>query len=214
MTRVNQSGMPIRGMPGTRRRAGDAGEPEGLMAMVSRWIAAGIVVIGMAVVTALWMPAPASAQTAPQSDIPLKLFERSEVDLVADCGTALWQASRDPLRDRFAVVFSEPMGQAEARARIKVGQDVVPLMRVAAGGATFGRGLSQYMLYKMPETGDYVVLDLVLGAGAGDAVSVVGGTMAVIMRGRPVFRVSVAGRAGCPSAPSADGVGIVPARQG
>lgn len=214
MARVKQHGVPVGRAPDKRRQAGDAGEPEGLMAMVSRWIAAGIVVLGMAVVTALWMPAPANAQSQAPSDIPLKLFERSEVDLVADCGTALWQASRDPLRDRYAVVFSEPSGQAGAKARIKIGQDLVSLTRVAAGGATFGQGPSQYMLYRMPETGDYVVLDLVLGAGPGDAVSILGGTMAVIMRGRPVFRVSVAGRAGCPSAPSADGVGIVPARQG
>ncbi len=149
---------------------------------------------------------------APQPAVDLKMFSTEEADRSKGCSVALWQADRDPARDKFAVLFHEVLiGQTRAPARIKVGDAVLTLQRVATGGATSGYGLAAYQLYRTTTGDDYVILNLTLGAVEGEAVSVEGGTMTVVMRGRQVFRASVKGGAGCAAAPVTKPVAAAPA---
>jgi len=145
-------------------------------------------------------PAPAAAP------IDLKLFEKTEVDRSKGCSLGLWQANRDPDKDNFAYVFLENMvGQNHVRqpARIKIGYAVVNLTRVSTGGRNNGYALYEFQLYKMPGEDQFVVLELKLGELEGEAVEVTGGTMSIIMNGKPVFRSSVKGGAGCMGPPVA-----------
>lgn len=143
-----------------------------------------------------------SAQAASDPTIDVKLFSKSEVDRSRGCTVALWQHNRDPDRDRYAYVFVERLGKNHARApaKIKIGNKVIRLRRVATGGKNNGYDLYAYQLYKMPGNGQYVVLDLKLGELEGEAVAIEGGTMSVVMGGKRVFQVSVKGGAGCMTA--------------
>jgi hypothetical protein len=151
--------------------------------------------------------APAQPPAAPASTpIDLKLFEKSEVDRSKGCSLGLWQANRDPDKDNFAYVFLENMvGQNHVRqpARIKIGSTIVNLTRVATGGRNNGYALYEFQLYKMPGEDQFVVLELKLGPLEGEAVEVESGTMSIIMNGKPVFRSSVKGGAGCMGPPVA-----------
>lgn len=150
-------------------------------------------------------PAPATPAPA-AAPIDLKLFEKTEVDRSKGCSLGLWQANRDPDKDNFAYVFLENMvGQNHVRqpARIKIGSTVVNLTRVATGGRNNGYALYEFQLYKMPGEDQFVVLELKLGELEGEAVEVTGGTMSIIMNGKPVFRSSVKGGAGCMGPPVA-----------
>ena len=162
----------------------------------------------------LLLLAGAARAQAPQPAVDLKMFTAEEADRSKGCTVALWQADRDPVRDRFAVLFHEVLnGQARAPARIKVGDAVLTLQRVATGGATSGYGLASYQLYRSTTGDDYVILNLALGAVEGEAVSIEAGTMTVVMRGRQVFRGSVKGGAGCAAAPAAKPVAAAPPSQ-
>ncbi len=92
---------------------------------------------------------------------------------------------------------------ARQPARIKVGDRILPMVRIATGGRTNGYGLYEHQLYQIQGGDDVVVLSLRLGPLEGEAVSVDGGQMTVVMRGRLVARVSVKGGAGCMGAPIA-----------
>jgi hypothetical protein len=160
-------------------------------------------------------PHAAMAQTANPTPVPaspaieLKLFEKAEVDRSKGCSVVLWQDDRDPEKDKFAYLFSEVLtGNNHARqpARIKIASQVVSLTRVATGGRTTGYNLFEYQLYKMPAADDFVVLQLKLAAEEGESVDVTGGTMSIVMKGKPVFRASVKGNAGC-NTPAAAGTG-------
>ncbi|MGL4241773.1 MAG: hypothetical protein ACRCTI_11730, partial [Beijerinckiaceae bacterium] len=144
-------------------------------------------------------------QPAAQPDVDLKLFDKAEVDRSKGCTVALWQADRDPEKDRFAYLFSEVLtGQNHARqpARIKIAGEVVQLTRVAVGGKTPGYGLYPYQLYKLPGANEFAILDLKLAEEEGEAVEIEGGSLSIIMRGRQVFRASVKGGAGCMTPPA------------
>lgn len=156
----------------------------------------------------LALAAPVAAQ-APVSPIDLKLFEKSEIDRSKGCSVVLWQDNKDPEADKFAYLFAETLsGKNHARqpARIKIGSTVVPLKRVATGGKTTGYGLYEYQLYQMPAPNEFVVLHLKLEEEQGEAVDVDSGKLIVIMDGKPVFRASVKGNAGCMT-PAATGTG-------
>lgn len=174
---------------------------------------------------------PAQAQTPPVAPQPIdvKLFAKKDVDRSKGCSVGIWQDGRDPEADEFAYAFIEPLyGRNNVRqtARIRIaGQDVV-LRRVATGGKNNGFNLFEYQLYKMPGEDEFVVMELKLGELEGESVSIDGGTMSIIMKGRPVFRMSVQGGAGCwgppvpvpPPAragatPAAPAVAPAPARQ-
>jgi hypothetical protein len=149
-----------------------------------------------------------SAETPapPPAAIDLKLFEKSEVDRSKGCTVVLWQANRDPEKDKFAYIFTESFSlknHARQPAKIKIGDAIVPLTRVALGGKTTGSNLYEYQLYKMPATDEFVVLQLKLAPEEGEAIDVDDGTLSILMKGKPVFRATVKGNAGCytPAAP-------------
>ncbi len=137
----------------------------------------------------------ARAQTAPPAQSPtparpdetkldLKLFDKAEVDRSKGCTVALWQANRDPDNDRYAFIFTEALtGQNHARqpARIKVGEKILPMTRVAVGGKVGGYGLYPYQLYKLGADDGFAVLDLKLGEIEGEAVEIESGTLTVSM---------------------------------
>jgi hypothetical protein len=161
---------------------------------------AAFIAVSPAIAVAQQTAAPAPAQP----DVDLKLFEKGEADRGKGCTVALWQADRDPDKDRYAISFIEQLhGRDNLRmpARIKIGAAFVPLQRVAVGGKTEGYGLYPYQLYRMPDEGNYVVLDLKLGGLEGEAIDIASGTMTVVMRGQRVFRQTVKGGAGCMGAP-------------
>ena len=162
----------------------------------------------LAFATASLAQAPAPAPAPAQPAIDLKLFEKAEVDRSKGCSVVLWQANRDPEKDKFAYIFTEMLtGQNQTRqpARIKVGSQAVTLTRVATGGKTTGYGLFPYQLYKLAGPDDFVILDLKLEPEMGESVDIDSGTMSVIMKGLQVFRAAVKGNAGCntPAAPAA-----------
>lgn len=160
---------------------------------------------------------PLGAQTPPPAQTPapakpdetkldLKLFDKAEVDRSKGCSVALWQANRDPDKDRYAFILSEALtGQNHARqpARIKVGERILPMTRVAVGGKVGGYGLYPYQLYKLGEGDGFAVLDLKLGEIEGEAVEIESGTLTVSMAGKQQARVPVKGGAGCMTAPVA-----------
>jgi hypothetical protein len=158
-------------------------------------------------------PAPANPQAAPPAarpalpDVDVKLFEKAEVDRSKGCSLVLWQANRDPEKDRYAYAFHETFaGQNHARqpARMKIGANVVTLTRVATGGKTTGYGIYERQLYKLPGENDFVILDLKPEPEMGEAVDVDVGKLTVVMDGRQLFRMAVKGNAGCmtPAAPA------------
>lgn len=141
---------------------------------------------------------------APSQEIDLKLFDKAEIDRSKGCTVALWQQNRDPENDRYAIVFGEQLrGQNHLRdaARIKIGNQVIPLQRIATGGKSEGYGLYPFQLYRMPDEQGYVVLDLKLGALEGEAIDIESGKLMVSMLGKQAFRMSVKGGAGCMGAP-------------
>jgi hypothetical protein len=164
----------------------------------------GLAILGLIVMVSI---AQAQTQTsAPAVAIDLKLFEKSEVDRSKGCSVVLWQANRDPEKDKFAYLFTEVLaGKNHTRqaAKIKIGETIVPLTRVATGGKTTGYNLFEYQLYKMSAADEFVVLQLKLAPEEGESVDVEDGSMSIIMKGKPVFRATVKGNAGCntPAAP-------------
>ncbi|MGL4440991.1 MAG: DUF1176 domain-containing protein [Bosea sp. (in: a-proteobacteria)] len=145
---------------------------------------------------------PALAQTAPAAPAPIdvKLFAKKDIDRSKGCSVGIWQAKKNPDTDEFAYAFIEQLyGRNNARqtARIRIaGQDVI-IRRVATGGKNNGFNLFEYQLYKMPDEDEFVVMELKLSELEGESIGIESGTMSFIMKGRPVFRMSVEGGAGC-----------------
>lgn len=152
-------------------------------------------------------PAQTAAPTKPDdTKLDLKLFDKAEVDRSKGCTVALWQSNRDPDKDRYAFIFSEALtGPNHARqpARIKVGEKILPMTRVAVGGKVGGYGLYPYQLYRIGSDDGFAVLDLTLGEIEGEAVEIESGTLTVSMAGKQQARVTVKGGAGCMTAPVA-----------
>lgn len=157
------------------------------------------------------LPSPSSAEP---SAIDLKLFEKSEVDRSKGCSVVLWQDDRDPEKDKYAYIFAETLsGKNHARqpARIKIGGVVTTMKRVATGGKTTGYELYEYQVYQLPEEKEFVILQLRLAEEEGESVDVESGVMIIIMKGKPVFRATVKGNAGC-NTPAAIAVSEPPAK--
>ena len=170
----------------------------------------GLPVVAMAALGMAAVAGPASAE--PNDDIDLKLFEKSEVDRSKGCSVVLWQDDRDPETDKFAYLFAETLsGEKHTRqpARIKIGSSVTTLKRVATGGKTTGYDLYEYQLYKLPAENEFVVMNLTLADEEGESVDVLSGVMILIMRGKPVFRATVKGNAGC-ATPAATSAAVAP----
>lgn len=162
-------------------------------------------------------PRPAAPQAVKpdETKIDLKLFDKAEVDRSKGCSIALWQANRDPEKDRYAFIFMEALsGQNHLRqpARIKIGDQVLTLTRVAAGGKPGGYGLYPYQLYKSSQQDAFLVLDLKLGEIEGEAVEIESGALILSMPGKQQSRVAVKGGAGCMTAPTPAPAPAQPAR--
>jgi hypothetical protein len=160
---------------------------------------------GLALAACLAVSALASTKAEAQPDIDLKLFDGTEVDRSKGCSVTLWQADRNPHRDRFAYLFVEPlMTRAGSRqpARIRIGSQTVMFQRVATGGRTSGYGLAEFQLYKGPSPDEFLILELKLVPAAGESVEIDGGTLSLVMKGRQVFWAAVKGAAGCMNVPT------------
>jgi hypothetical protein len=150
------------------------------------------------VFAAILVVAPAArAQTASQS-VAVKLFAKSEVDLRKGCSVALWQANRDRDRDNYAYIFVEALASNHARqpAKMKIGDSVVRMRRVATGGKEGGYNLFPYQLYKLDTANSFVVLELKVGEIEGEAVDL-DGWLHVVEPDKLPARVAVKGGAGC-----------------
>ncbi len=166
----------------------------------------GVLVCGL---TALAAPLSAGAGEA----IDLELFEKSEINRSEGCSVVLWQDDRDPDEDKYAYLFAETLsGENHTRqpARIKIGNEVTPLNRIATGGKTTGYDLYEYQLYRMPSENEFVIINLQLAEEEGESVDVVSGVMILIMRGKPVFRATVKGNAGCATAAEPESAEVGP----
>lgn len=143
----------------------------------------------------------ALAQNAKNQDSDLRLFGKAQVDRRRACAVALRQANRDPDRDNFAYVFVEALDSNPARrpARVKIGQDVLRLRRVATGGQESGYKLFAYQLYRTEAEHGFVVLELKLVDSEGKAAEVESGSLNVCRPGKLPMRVSVKDGAGCHS---------------
>jgi hypothetical protein len=158
---------------------------------------------------ALAAPMSADAEEA----IDLELFEKSEINRSEGCSVVLWQDDRDPDEDKYAYLFAETLsGENHTRqpARIKIGDEVTLLNRVATGGKTTGYNLYEYQLYRMPNENEFVILDLQLADEEGESVNVVSGVMILIVKGKPVFRATVKGNAGCATAAEPESTEVGP----
>lgn len=171
--------------------------------MISRRIAGRMACVFSALGCGVAMlPLPSSAEP---SAIDLKLFEKSEVDRSKGCSVVLWQDDRDPEKDKYAYIFAETLsGKNHARqpARIKIGGVVTTMKRVATGGKTTGYGLYEYQVYQLPAEKEFVILQLKLAEEEVESVDVESGVMIIIMKGKPVFRATVKGNAGCNTPPA------------
>lgn len=161
-------------------------------------LTAALVLLGS---TSAWAqtPAPAPAPAA-QPDVDLKLFDKAEVDRSKGCSVVLWQANRDPEKDRFAYIFDEtlaPRTHARQPARIKIGGQILTMTRIATGGKTNGYNLYEHQLYKLPGANDYVIIELKLEELMGETIDADSGSMSIVMQGKQVFRASIKGNAGC-----------------
>ena len=149
------------------------------------------------------LAAPALAQGAPAKapDLAVKLFEAREANRQQGCTFVLWQANRDPEKDRYAYAFVEPLGTNENRrpARIKIGERVVELTRIAVGGAKVGYGVHPFALYREKAGMDGVKAFLEIKAAdePGEVVEVAEGTLTIVQAGFAPFAMRVKGNAGC-----------------
>ncbi len=142
---------------------------------------------------------PAASASAAEK-IKLRLFAKQEISRSGGCSLALWQSNRDPDWDRYAYVYYEQLsGRNYSRrsARIKIGNEVLRLSRIAAGGRTTGYGIYSCQLYRIGQGRGHAILELQLEPEEGEAVEVSGGRMIVVMPGKTPFTIRVKGGAGC-----------------
>lgn len=176
-------------------------------AILKQGVAMGFMKKGtfLAVTAAMGVSAAWPASAADEDKIDLKLFGKQDIGAPQGCSVSLWQANRDPEKDRYAYVFHEKLSADHARqpATIKIGEKNVEFRRVATGGRDKGYKLFEQQLYKST-TGDYTaILELKLADEAGEAVAIDGGTVTVVTPGKLPFRVTVKGGAGCMTPPAA-----------
>jgi hypothetical protein len=136
-----------------------------------------------------------------QDKIDLKLFGLQDVGDAA-CSLALWQADRDPAKDRYAVVLVQRVkaDKASLPATMKVGDEMVALTRVAAGGRERAFGLAEQQLFRAAKDAYTAIVHLVFDDARGDAVQVRSGTVTVVRLGRLPFQVTVKGAVSCAAA--------------
>ncbi|WP_029059117.1 DUF1176 domain-containing protein [Stappia stellulata] len=152
-------------------------------------------------VLAIALPALAAEDDA---TLDVRLFKTSDIAPPSACSLRLWQANRDPDTDRYAHVFLEDFGFDFARsaARIRIGDAVPRLTRIAVGGAATGYDLYPVQLYRSDDGDTRVILDLTFAPEEGEAIEVETGKLTVIRQGFLPFRMSVAGGAGCMTPPA------------
>lgn len=141
---------------------------------------------------------PAGADSTTQ-DLDLRLFKTSDIAAPGACSLRLWQADRDPHEDRFAHVFLEDIDYDHMRApaRIRIGDEVVGLRRVAVGGTATGYDLYPVQLYRSEDGDTRAILNLAFYPEEGEVIDVERGDLTVIRSGHLPFQVSVLGGAGC-----------------
>lgn len=170
----------------------------------------------------LWLLASATgalAQTAPAAPelprIDMQLFDKAEVDRSKGCSFALWQANRDPEKDRYSHIFIESIGRNSVRdnARVKIGRDVLTFRRVAVGGAQeYGNKTFPTALYKAEKDDSYLIFNLKLDTGPGEVLEVQSGTMTVIRPGFVPFVAQVKGDIACNMEPPKPASATAPPR--
>lgn len=153
--------------------------------------------IDLAALAAAFLVVAGPAMAA--DDIDLKLMGRQELGAAGGCAVTLWQANRDPDKDRFAIVFHERQEAQMPPATMKIGDALVQFRRVAAGGRERGKVYEQ-QLYRSA-TGDYsAILDLKLADGPAGAVDIPSGALTVVTPGKLPFRMSLKGQVRCAAA--------------
>lgn len=149
--------------------------------------------------------ARAQGPAAPvDTKIDLRLMTKAEADMATGCTVALWQANRNPDKDDYVYALVEKVDPKGTRqpARLKLGNEIVQMRRVAVGGKSTGYGLYEYQLFKMTQDSAYATLELKLGPVEGEAVEIESGSMTITLPGRLPFRVLVKGSAGCMTPPA------------
>jgi hypothetical protein len=133
-----------------------------------------------------------------QDKIDLKLLGLQDV-AGAGCSLALWQANRDPVKDRYAVAFVERFAADRTRqpATMKIGDGIVEFRRVATGGREKDFKTFEYQLYKSVKDDYTAILDIRFDDAAGSAVQVKSGSVELVTPGKLPFRVAVKGALSC-----------------
>jgi hypothetical protein len=167
---------------------------------VARWLASALVA------STLVGPLPSASAAEDGTTLDVRLFKTSDIAPPSACSLRLWQANRDPHEDRFAHVFLEDFGFDHARtiARIRIGDEVPRLKRIAVGGEATGYDLYPVQLYRSDDGDTRVILDLTFAPEEGEAIEVDAGKLTVIRQGYLPFRMNVAGGAGCMTPPAND----------
>jgi hypothetical protein len=167
-------------------------------APAARWLASALVAYALVVVS----PPAVAAEDGP--DLDVRLFKTSDIAPPSACSLRLWQANRDPHQDRFAHVFLEDFGFDHVRttARIRIGEEVPRLRRIAVGGEPTGYDLYPVQLYRSDDGDTRVILDLTFAPEEGEAIEVDAGKLTVIRQGYLPFRMNVKGGAGCMTSPA------------
>lgn len=157
--------------------------------------------VGAVLATVLALATGARAQ----DKIDLKLFGLQDVGGAAGCSLALWQANRDPAKDRYAIVFVERFDAGKARrpATIKIGDGFVQLRRVAAGGREKDFMTFEAQLYRSVKDDYAAILDLRFDDAPDNAVQVRSGSLDIVTPGKLPFRASVKGALSCAASPAA-----------
>jgi len=145
------------------------------------------------------LPVPPALAADEAARLDIRLFREADIPPPAACRVTLWQANRAPASDRFASVFLEDLDFDHLRtpARLRIGDDVVDLTRIATGGAAAGYDLHAVQLYRSDDGDTRVILDLAFAPEEGEAVEIEGGKLTIVRQGFLPFRMDVKGGAGC-----------------
>jgi hypothetical protein len=141
-----------------------------------------------------------------QDKIELKLQGLQDIG-GPGCALTLWQANRDPAKDRYAIAFVERFEADKTRrpATMKIGDGVVEFRRVATGGREKDFKTFEHQLYRSVKDDYSVILDIRFDEAPAGSLQVKSGTVELVTPGKLPFRVTVKGALSCAAAPAAAG---------
>ncbi|WP_298963483.1 DUF1176 domain-containing protein [uncultured Roseibium sp.] len=136
--------------------------------------------------------------------VSLKLFGKEDIEQGIDrCRFSLWQGDRDPNADRYAFLFHANAANNgyQGPARVKIGETVYALSRLAEGGESINGLASQYF-YATEDREIRVHIEFNDVGLSGELYRIKDADMTVIQKGKVPFVASAKGHLGCLQPPA------------